>query len=222
MMALATGNVSIGRTPATDFIASYEFPDCQDAASEDDAIAALLERMNEQKRAFWSQTGVEPEEWPGPTMLMSLASRSRPRVWWVSMEKEQYDHREVLHDPGIRLEGSPLEVFSLLYGFRFDVLEALITGLEIDEAKLSDALAGMKVLRPVDKINLSAIPLQDAIDLAVFLANVQIEMDRFLPGEPACGGPIDVMVLRMAPTPEILSYPGKELHHPISRGKLWR
>jgi hypothetical protein len=71
-------------------------------------------------------------------------------------------------------------------------------------------------------VNLETMPLQDAIDFAVFLADVQIEMDRFLPGSPACGGPIDVRVLRMVPTPEIIAFPGKALHHPRNRGTVSR
>jgi hypothetical protein len=63
------------------------------------------------------------------------------------------------------------------------------------EARL-EAFSKMKVFRPIDKLNLWAMPVQDAIDMAVFLATVQVEMDRFLPGTPACGGPIDVMGLR--------------------------
>jgi len=70
------------------------------------------------------------------------------------------------------------------------------------------------VLRPLDKLSLWSIPIQDAIDLAVFLAKVQVEMDRFLPGQPACGGPIDVMILRTVPDRVILSFPGKTLRHP--------
>jgi hypothetical protein len=77
-------------------------------------------------------------------------------------------------------------------------------------------------LGPIDQLNLQTMPLQDAIDLAVFLAEVQIEMDRFLPGSPVCGGPVDVMVLRMVPTPEILTFSGKALHHPRNRGTVSR
>ena len=75
-------------------------------------------------------------------------------------------------------------------------------------------MENLKVLRPVDKLSLWSMPIQDAVELAVFLAKVQVEMDRFLPGTPACGGPIDVMVLRMVPNRDILIFPGKTLHHP--------
>lgn len=58
------------------------------------------------------------------------------------------------------------------------------------------------------------MPIQDAMDLAYFLADVQIEMDRFLPGAPVCGGPIDLMVLQGLPYRDIKAFPGKSLEHP--------
>ncbi len=60
------------------------------------------------------------------------------------------------------------------------------------------------------------MPTQDAMDLAVFLCNVQVQMDRILPGEAACGGPIDLMVLQLAPEPAIVPFYGKVLHHPLA------
>ncbi len=89
--------------------------------------------------------------------------------------------------------------------------------LGIENDKLSQALQNLKVPRPIEKLSLWSMPLQDAIELAVFLATVQIQMDRFLPGTPACGGPIDVMVLQTVTTRAILSFPGKELHHPLNQ-----
>jgi len=93
--------------------------------------------------------------------------------------------------------------------------EALQKELGISEADFAAAWQRVKVLRPIDKLSLGSMPIQDAIDLAVFMATTQVQMDRFLPGTPACGGPIDVMVLRTAPYAEILSFPGKVLHHPL-------
>src|SRR5262249_47154492 len=101
-----------------------------------------------------------------------------------------------------------------IYGYEPTVLMGITKQLGIEPEKVSEALNSLKVLRPVDKLSLWSIPIQDAVDLAVFLAKVQVEMDRFLPGQPACGGPIDVMVLRMVPERSILAFPGKTLRHP--------
>jgi hypothetical protein len=91
--------------------------------------------------------------------------------------------------------------------------------LSVEEKKIIDSVNGAKVLRPLDKLNLWSMPIQDAMDFVVFLAKVQVEMDRFLPGTPVCGGPIDVMVLQMAPIAEIHSFPGKIVHYPHISGQ---
>ncbi len=45
------------------------------------------------------------------------------------------------------------------------------------------------------RIQFDAMPLQDAIDLAVFLANVAIGHSRFVTGPPVCGGQVDVATI---------------------------
>ena len=102
-----------------------------------------------------------------------------------------------------------------------DADEALRQELALPVAQLADAWQNIKVLKSIDKLSLGSMPIQDAIDLAVFIATTQVQMERFLPGEPLCGGPIDVMVLSTAPTREILSFPGKELHHPLAWRETW-
>lgn len=216
LMALAAGTINVGRTTATDMIASLAFRECANPQEEDDAITELLDHMNAQKHAFWSQTGAPPDEWPGPSLVIATPSRAtaRPRIWSASMSGGAYQHKEVLTEPNLLLEGSYMEVFALLYGLHLDMVNALGPALNLKVEDLVDVIGKLKALRPVDKLSLPAMPLQDAIDLAVFIASVQIQMDRFLPGHPVCGGPIDVMALRMTPEPEILAYPGKTLHHP--------
>lgn len=39
------------------------------------------------------------------------------------------------------------------------------------------------------------MPLQDAVDLARFLVETTIEFEKFKPGAPTCGGPIDVAII---------------------------
>jgi hypothetical protein len=225
LMALAAGIVNIGQVSALDFIATYAVQLGASRADEDAAIVALLDRMAEEKRAFYEKMSgaMKPEEWPGPALLLAIPSSDSaftPRLWAVDMSGEHYQHAEILKQPGIWMEGSYDEVFSLLYGFHPAVSTQISRSLGLDAGALADAIVDPKVLSSIDQLNLQTMPLQDAIDLAVFLADVQIEMDRFLPGSPVCGGPVDVMVLRMVPTPEILTFPGKALHHPRNRGTV--
>src|SRR5262249_25292555 len=157
LMALAAGAVNVGRTTATDMIAALNFPECASPQDEDDAIKRLLDDMNAQKHAFWSQTGAPPDEWPGPTLMIATPSRATvtPRIWSASMAGAAYQVKEVLNEPGVLLEGTYGEVFALLFGFHLDVLEALAPVLNLSFGELLEALGKMKVLRPRDKLNLA-------------------------------------------------------------------
>jgi hypothetical protein len=219
-MAMVAGHANIGRVTATDLISTQSLELPESAEDQDRKIAELVAKMEGRKRDYWASTEVAPENWPGPTVLLAgpRPMENIPRVWRVRLEGAASEISEILTEPGIRLEGAYDEVFGLLYGYEFNVLRGICEQLGVGPEGLADAIKTLKVLRPIDKLNLWAMPVQDAIDMAVFLANVQVEMDRFLPGTPACGGPIDVMVLTMAPVPGILSHPGKVLRHPRSHG----
>src|SRR5262249_6773529 len=104
LMALASGIVNIGEVSALDFIATYAIDLGEDQADEDAAIAALLDRMAEQKRAFYEKLSgaMKPDEWPGPSLLLAIPSRESvftPRLWAVDLSGESYRHVEVLRKP---------------------------------------------------------------------------------------------------------------------------
>lgn len=218
MMAMVAGYANLGSVTVTDFMMTQGMPRCRSVKDQNQKISGLVGRMVREKKALWKKTKVAPAQWPGPTLILATPGPGAkiPRVWRVNLNGENSETSEILKQPEIRLEGSYNEVFSLLYGFEPEVLTGVADEAGVEKDLIWGALGKLKVLRPIDKLSLQSMPIQDAADLAVFLATVQVEMDRFLPGNPACGGPIDVMVLQMAPKPRILSYPGKVLHHPHS------
>jgi hypothetical protein len=220
MMAMVAGHASIGETIATDFITTRDLnPRTPSVEAQTDHLWELISQMVDTKRSYWATTPIQPDDWPGPVMLLAApaADGSRPRVWRIDLSGPGASAQEILQNPYIRLEGSFNEIYSMLYGRDPEVLQSLIAQLNLDPAAVVNALDQLPVLLPINKLSLTHMPIQDAIDLAVFLATVQVEMDRFLPDTPACGGPIDVMVLLMAPEPGIVSYPGKVVHHPSTR-----
>jgi hypothetical protein len=222
LMAMAAGYSNIGQVTATDFISTQTIPFIrgESVQEQDRRIEEFVKELVKRKRAYWETTQVDPETWPGPTVLLAAPSPDEmsPRVWRVALNGPGHELSEILKNPGIRMEGSYDEVFALMYGHDFSVLTGIFKELGIEDDRLNEALTKLKVLRPIEKLNLWSVPIQDAIDMAVFLATVQVEMDRFLPGTPACGGPIDVMVLHMSPEPGIRSFPGKTLRHPRGQG----
>jgi hypothetical protein len=121
---------------------------------------------------------------------------------------------ELLSHPGVFLEGAFFEVFSLLYGYHPEVTSQVIKLNKRRYKSLEEDFEDPSVLKPIRRLNVAAMPIQDAMDLAYFLAGVQIEMDRFLPGTPKCGGSVDLTVLLGTPFRDIKEFPGKLLVHP--------
>ena len=145
-----------------------------------------------------------------------------PLTWRFVFQEPEPQVQQILPGPNVWLEGTYRNAFTLLYGYHPDIISGLARDLKlgdkpIGEERLYELLANLKVVKPIDKLSLGAMPTQDAIELAYFMATTQIEMERFQPGDKACGGPIDVMVLKTAPAREILWLPGKQVHHPGTR-----
>jgi len=216
VMAMVAGDANIGRIAAVDYISTRDLREWKWAGDQPQQVEALTKDMMEQKRQFWSTTEIPPEKWPGPTVILGVPSSDGivPRAWSLLLHGSEPKISEILTLPWIWLEGAYDEILGLLYGYEPSVLEAIADHFVVEKEFIWEVAEHLRVLRPIEKLNLSAMPIQDAIELAVFLAKAQVQMDRFLPGTPACGGPIDVMVLRMAPEIGIVSYPGKVLHHP--------
>ena len=220
-MGMVAGSANLGRTSITDFLSREAFPRTWPSmpGAQDERLFDLVRRMTEERNQYWSAAQVPENRWPSSTVLLagSTPDGTQPLGWRLRLDGAEASCERVLESPGIRLEGSAREVFALLHGFEWEALWELRRTLRIKPERLAKGLRTSKVLRPLDKLNLTAMPTQDAIDLAVFLAEVQVQMDRFLPGTPACGGPIDVLVLQTAPVPAIRAFPGKVMGHPRRR-----
>jgi hypothetical protein len=219
LMAMAAGSANIGRTLATDFIMRYSFSASTEVDQQDKLIQQLAVDIEHEIVSFWNTTKVPQDEWGGPSLWLAAAAPNQEdsRVWHGRFTSPQYSFEEVLKSPGIELDGSYREVYSLLYGMDWGNFEEIQQQLKITDEQLFEAIKNSRLAQVADKINFWSMPTQDAVDLTVFLANVQIQMDRFLPGEAVCGGPIDVMILQMTPNPAIIPYL-KALHYPKTGG----
>jgi hypothetical protein len=94
---------------------------------------------------------------------------------------------------GISWRGQPEAITRLIFGYG--------TGLPIvlKELGLPDEQAGkvLDLIRSRLEVDLATapMPIQDAIDLAIFLAEVAIMFSRFTPGANIVGGPVDVAAI---------------------------
>ena len=187
IMAMVAGHANIGQESAMDFFLSRDLRDIGVFGDQDQRLATLIDSMVVQKKSFWENISVPEDDWRGPIILFAGPSTSANsvRIWRIDLEGPGSQYSEILKAPGIYLEGSYNETFGLLYGYERNILVCLMKELGIEDEKFSQAIQNLKILRPIEKLSLWSMPLQDAIEAAVFLATVQIQMDRFLPGTPA-------------------------------------
>jgi hypothetical protein len=213
---MVADHTNVGTVPAADFIAASDFPQISDSEGQEAALRKLLSRMEEESRSYWTAAKLPEDQWPGPTLILATAAPDgrSARIWSASIKGGKVEISAILPEPGIYLAGSYAEVFALLYGINFLKGTDVARRVGVEEEKFIEAWRESKVLSPIDKLNLLAMPSQDAMELAEFLATSQVQMDRFLPGDAACGGPIDLMLLQLFPAPTIVEFYGKTLHHP--------
>ena len=217
-MALFVGTVNFGPVDAMSVFSRMELGLDASPLIQDAKILDLASTLQARRESVWGGLGLEKARWPGPLVLLAAppAQGVAPRLWHLDFSKGDPVIQELfLTGPGVFLEGSTQQTLSLLYGFDTRLRMSLQHTLPASPPGVEEAFSRFSPDSPINKINFWAMPIQDAIELAVFLAQVQIQMERFLPGPPTCGGPIDVMVMEMSPEPRIRSFPGKQLHHPM-------
>ncbi len=168
LMAMLAGPVNIGQISALDFLSSLSGSSPGSIEAQDEALRNLVEAMVGKKREYWETTKTPEEDWPGPTILIAVPSAGGlfPRIWRIDLNGPAAETEEILTSPGIRLEGSYGEVFGLLYGYEPRVLGGALDKLGVTPDAFNKALAELPFLRPVEKLDPWAMPIQDAVDFA--------------------------------------------------------
>jgi len=95
---------------------------------------------------------------------------------------------------GITWSGQPEALNRLILGLSAMVPEVLKSELNLDDERLRGLMRAM-VPRLQAPLISPAMPLQDAIDLAEFLADVAVKWSRFMPGAQSVGGPVEVAAI---------------------------
>ena len=208
LMVVTTGSPNVGPFTVADFVAMQRFPECRTSGEEEEAIADLFERMAK-------TNNVDPRvrsDQRTRVVFAAISCETRtPRIWEATVTKDSYVLGSTVPDAGFYLFGESRHAAALLHGYDAEFLRRIGA---VTNGKLLAAANAARL--PMARIVFSSMQPQDAIDLAVFLATVQIEMERFQGGGP-CGGEVDVMLLRSPPHKPILFLPGKGLRHPYSR-----
>lgn len=96
-------------------------------------------------------------------------------------------------DVGALWWGVTTPIMRLVLGFDPD-LHQWFLDQEVDPAEVGNILSELRG-RMQWNILFDGMPLQDAIDFGVYLANVTIGHSRFVVGPPVCGGHVDVATI---------------------------
>lgn len=95
---------------------------------------------------------------------------------------------------GISWNGQPEAIYRLLLGYGSALPSVLEQNLGVSPDQISQVIS---VLRQslVSPLISPGMPIQDAIDLADFLANLTAQYSRFMPGQTTVGGPIELAAI---------------------------
>ncbi len=125
------------------------------------------------------------------------AGEGLPELWEIDIQEDGNCPEPILRrekeDIGLFWAGQPEVVTRIVRGHGMALGNALIElGLPPDQVNQAVEFIGSKLEVP---LVYAPMPIQDTIDLAVFLVETAICFSRFLPGWPLVGGPVDVAAI---------------------------
>jgi hypothetical protein len=120
-----------------------------------------------------------------------------PELWEIDIQADGNCPEPVLRrekeDIGLFWAGQPEVITRIVRGHGMDLGSALVElGLPPDQVNQAVEFIGSKLNAP---LVYPPMPIQETIDLAVFLVETAINFSRFLPGWPLVGGPVDVAAI---------------------------
>jgi hypothetical protein len=125
------------------------------------------------------------------------ANEGFPEIWAVQIEEGGNCPGPTLlrkkEDIGINWAGEKEPITRIIKGHSEligNVLQEL--GVPADQIAPAVELIGTRLNAPLAH---APMPIQDSIDLAVFLVDTAINFSRFMPGPPTVGGPVDVAAI---------------------------
>lgn len=212
--ATVAGQASFGDIQVMDIVREFDINIYKTREEQQNELMKLVNTINDIRIMKYRMIGIPDQNLP-PTSLILAGSDPEGRsvkVWQITFQTLIPEVTEILKSPGVYLDGAAENALTLLYNYNFRSVSEVATALQVESEKMNRAFN--ELIRPINKINFSAMPIQDAMDMASFLTKVQIQMDRFLSGIGQCGGPIDIAVIKGLPKNEIKWFPGKELRYP--------
>lgn len=97
-------------------------------------------------------------------------------------------------DSGLTWNGEPEAITRLIIGHGMQLPMILENNLRVPKEQIGPVMQLIRQNLHIPLV-LSAMPIQDAIDLAEFLVDLTIKFSRFAPGAPTVGGPIEIAAI---------------------------
>lgn len=138
---------------------------------------------------------------PGkPSMGILIAGYSHdaglPESWLITVAEGDCQNPVQVQpqdNVGCYFDGQPEAIQRFLRGYG-DKLQQLLGQIVLDPGQLASLMNQIEQAMAVPMI-ISAMPIQDAIDLAEFLVNLTKAYSRFSPGAPCVGGPTEIAAI---------------------------
>lgn len=137
----------------------------------------------------------EADEYPGMGFIVAGYSggAAHPEVWSVEVDSEgQCGEPELVYDESaagvVQWRGQPEAIKRLVAGYSSDALHRLVAaGVDPGDA--------LNLLMSWNPLAAPGMPIQDAIDLVQYLADVTVGYVRFSSGAPTVAPPIDIAAI---------------------------
>lgn len=143
---------------------------------------------------------LEPKLTPSTSLGFLIAGysvgKSHPEMFLINVENGKIeDPIEMNKDNPLAITwfGQQLFLRRFLLGYD-DNLKEILNKNNIDENVIDNILSDCEESLQLP-LGVPAMPIQDAIDLVKFLANISVNSSKFVPGPQVIGGPIDVAVI---------------------------
>jgi hypothetical protein len=141
-------------------------------------------------------------EWPqkpdlGMFVVGYSSKSSLAEEYQITISNGECGDPQLLRPPdaaGMTWNGQIEAISRLLLGFSPALLDIMVNNLDLPEEKKIAAQQILPALLNAQLIQ-ESMPLQDAIDLAGFLADVAVKYSQFAPGASVVGGPIEIAAI---------------------------
>jgi hypothetical protein len=162
-------------------------------------VATKLRRFIYEENYVNGFAALPPQQKPALGFVIAGYSANSPLADEYSIVIEQGNcgppvQLRQTNETGIFWAGMGEPLSRLILGFGTGLPQVLQQNLGVPG---NEVQAAMRVIQGALQVPfaIAAMPLQDAIDLAEFLADVAAKFSRFAPGAPSVGGPIEIAAI---------------------------